>query len=71
MSNILNDVRVLINYYARVKWYSHVQSASNEILRKKGNDPVLLFWKTFGLACEGEYHESVRDFESIRYGQEL
>lgn len=47
-----SDVQSLINYYARERYYRHIQTVCNEVLRKRGNDPVLVFWKAFGALME-------------------
>lgn len=45
-------VTAFINYYAREGQVHHVQSVCNEIL-KRGPNPVLLFWRAYGLLAEG------------------
>jgi len=49
------DVKSIIHYYAQVGYYQHIQTVCEEIIRKRGNDPVLVFWKAFGAAMEGAY----------------
>ena len=45
--------KAYINYYCREKYYRHLQNACLESLKKYGNDPVLIFWKAFGVLMEG------------------
>lgn len=46
-----NQAAVL--YYARERYYRHVQTSVLEVLKKYGSDPVLLFWKAYGIIMEG------------------
>ena len=46
-----NQAAVL--YYAREQYYRHVQTSVLEVLKKYGSDPVLLFWKAYGIIMEG------------------
>ena len=43
----------LINFYAREGFYRHVQAVCDDSLKKRGDDPVLIFWKAFGIVQEG------------------
>ena len=46
-------VLALVHYYAREGYYRHVQTVCNEVLKKRAGDPVLTFWKAYGLLMEG------------------
>ena len=35
-------------------------------LKKYGNDPVLLFWKAFGMMQEENLTEAIREFETVK-----
>jgi tetratricopeptide repeat protein 21B len=48
------DIRSLIHQYARVGFYRYTQTVCDEVIRKKGNDPVLNFWRAYGSFMEGE-----------------
>lgn len=48
-------LQALINYYCREKYYRHLQNTCLESLQKYGNDPVLIFWKAFGILMEGKF----------------
>lgn len=50
----LSSSQAHINYYCREKYYRHLQNTCLESLKKYGNDPVLVFWKAFGVLMEGE-----------------
>lgn len=55
-----------INYYCREKYYRHLQNACLESLKKYGNDPVLIFWKAFGVLMEDRPSEAIRELEAIK-----
>ena len=44
-----------INYYCQAKFYRHLQNVCLDGLQKHGGDPVLMFWKAFGILMEGLY----------------
>jgi tetratricopeptide repeat protein 21B len=48
-----SESQALINFYARQGFYRHIQSVCNDALKKRGDDPVLIFWKAFGILNEG------------------
>lgn len=54
---------VSIQFYAREKYWHHIIDIANEEIRK-GIDPVLTFWKSFGLYKEGSVVEAIRELES-------
>ncbi|KXJ11499.1 tetratricopeptide repeat protein 21B [Exaiptasia diaphana] len=56
----------LINYYCREKYYRHLQNTCLESLQKYGNDPVLIFWKAFGILMEDRASEAMRELELIK-----
>lgn len=60
------EVITLISYYAREKLYRHVQAVCNSSLKKRGDDPVLIFWKAFGLVNEGSVADAIRELENIQ-----
>ena len=62
------DVQPLIDYYAREGYYRHVQTICKEVLKKRANDPVLRFWKTFGVCMEGGSgpNQAIREFEELQ-----
>ena len=47
------DLKALINYYAQEKLYHHIQTVCNEVLKKRGSDVTLLFWRAYSIAMEG------------------
>ena len=59
------EVLSLVNYYARSGYYRHVQTVCNEVLKKRSNDPLITFWRTFGLSRDGAASEAVREFEGL------
>lgn len=46
-------VLALVHYYAREGYFRHVQTVCNEVLKKRAGDPVLTFWRAYGLLQEG------------------
>jgi len=59
------EVISLVNYYARSGYYRHVQTVCNEVLKKRSNDPLILFWRAFGMAREGSANEAVRELDGL------
>jgi len=51
------EVQALVNYYARAGYPRHIQTVCQEVLKKRPNDPVLQFWRAYGLILEGSYSE--------------
>lgn len=62
-----DKVQALVNYYAREGYSRHIQTVCNEVLRKRPNDPMLTFWKSYGLILEGSYSEVSRPFQDLCY----
>ncbi|OQS06545.1 hypothetical protein THRCLA_01407 [Thraustotheca clavata] len=67
----MNDPRVLINYYVRKGWFDHVQRHCESILDKKGSDPVIMFWRSFGIVMEGSLSSAIRELESLKSKREV
>eukprot|EP00736_Rhodelphis_marinus_P011266 Rmarinus@m.19544 len=59
------DVQALVNFYARVGYYRHIQTVCNEVLKKRTDDPVLLFWRAYGILMEGGTSECLRELEAL------
>jgi tetratricopeptide (TPR) repeat protein len=55
----------LINYYLRNGYYRHAQTVCNETLKKRSNDPIMLFWRAVGMLKEGQAAEAVRELEGL------
>jgi hypothetical protein len=47
------EAQALINFYANERFFRHVQAICNDSLKKRGDDPILIFWKAFGIVHEG------------------
>ncbi|EFJ52945.1 hypothetical protein VOLCADRAFT_78980 [Volvox carteri f. nagariensis] len=58
-------ILALVHYYAREGYFRHVQTVCNEVLKKRPGDPVLTFWKAYGLLMEGNTADAMRDLGSI------
>ncbi|CAH2281962.1 tetratricopeptide repeat 21A [Pelobates cultripes] len=52
--------------YAYDKYYRHVQNLAKEGLKKYSNDPVLQFFKTFGILMEDRVQDAIRELEYIK-----
>ena len=59
------DIVALINYYLRNGYYRHAQTVANEVLKKRSNDPMMLFWRAIGMMREGSAGEAVRELEQL------
>ena len=55
-----------VNYFCRAGLYRHVQAACTAEEKRRGRDPVLSFWRAFGLAMEGETSKALRAFEELQ-----
>ncbi|GLC77752.1 hypothetical protein PLESTB_000959000 [Pleodorina starrii] len=64
-------VLALVHYYAREGYFRHVQTVCNEVLKKRPGDPVLTFWRAYGLLMEGNTADAMRDLGSIADNQDL
>jgi hypothetical protein len=47
------ELQTVVNFYAREGLYRHIQVLCSDSLKKRGDDPVLLFWRAFGILFEG------------------
>ncbi|XP_006869241.1 PREDICTED: tetratricopeptide repeat protein 21A [Chrysochloris asiatica] len=55
-----------IIYYSQEKYFRHVQNAAAKGLEKFSNDPVLQFFKAYGVLREEHIQDAINDLESIR-----
>ncbi|XP_039093106.1 tetratricopeptide repeat protein 21A isoform X1 [Hyaena hyaena] len=55
-----------IVYYSREQYFRHVQQAAALGLDKFGHDPVLQFFKTYGILREERIQDAISHLESIR-----
>ncbi|XP_019378278.1 PREDICTED: tetratricopeptide repeat protein 21B [Gavialis gangeticus] len=63
--------RAAISYYCREGLFRHAQAAADDGLRKAAGDPVLLFYRAYGLLMAGQIQEAIREFEHIKNKQEV
>jgi tetratricopeptide repeat protein 21B len=66
----MDKVLVTINYYVREKYWCSIRSLCDEELRK-GQDPVLTFWKSFGIFKEGNVSEALRELGRVSDRREI
>jgi tetratricopeptide repeat protein 21B len=73
MSNKRNntDISALVHHYAREGYWRHVQTVCEEVLKKRGDDGYLLFWKAYGVAKEGSWTAAIRDWERIKNNRDV
>lgn len=43
----------LVRFYAREGYAKQLQTVCTEVLKKKPNDPLLVFWRAVGMLLEG------------------
>ena len=55
----------LINYYCRCGYYRHAQTVCNEVLKKRANAPMMLFWRAVSMLKEGSTNEALRELEGL------
>ena len=55
----------LINYYIRNGYCHHAQTVCNEWLKKRQNDPTMVFWRAVAMLKEGQASEAVRELEGL------
>jgi hypothetical protein len=51
----LVEVQALVNYYAQKGFYKHVQTLCKDVMKKRGQEPILVFWKAFAMSQEGAF----------------
>ena len=60
----MEEVLVTINYYIREKLWCSIRNLVDAELRK-GQDPVLIFWKSYGIFNEGRVTEAIRELTRV------
>ncbi|KAK7816734.1 hypothetical protein U0070_009259, partial [Myodes glareolus] len=55
-----------IIYYSQEKYFHHVQQAASVGLERYSNDPVLQFFKAYGVLGEDHIHDAISELESIQ-----
>ncbi|XP_015209733.2 tetratricopeptide repeat protein 21B isoform X1 [Lepisosteus oculatus] len=60
-----------LTYYCREKYYHHVIQVASEYLKTYNNDPLLLFFKGYGILMEGRVQEAIRDLEQVKDKQDV
>jgi tetratricopeptide repeat protein 21B len=66
-----HELQTVVNFYAREGLFRHVQAVCNDALKKRSDDPVLLFWKAFGLLFEGQITEAIRELSALQSKKDL
>ena len=60
------EAKAQLFFYASRGWYNHVISFSDEMLSRKGKDPILLFWKGFGIGICNGFNAARQHFEILK-----
>jgi tetratricopeptide repeat protein 21B len=48
-----DKVLALVRYYAREGYARQLQTVCSEVLKKRANDALLVFWRAYGVLLEG------------------
>uniref|UniRef100_A0A2K5RPC0 Tetratricopeptide repeat domain 21A n=1 Tax=Cebus imitator TaxID=2715852 RepID=A0A2K5RPC0_CEBIM len=67
MSSSDSSLMAGIIYYSQEKYFRHVQQAAAVGLEKFSHDPVLQFFKAYGVLKEEHIQDAISDLESIRH----
>jgi tetratricopeptide repeat protein 21B len=51
----LVETQALINFYVQKGFNRHVQTLCKDVLKKRGSEPALLFWRAFAIGQEGTH----------------
>jgi hypothetical protein len=66
----MDKIFVTINFYIREKFWCSIRNLCDVELRK-GNDPILSFWRAFGIFKEGNTTEALREVQKIQDKREV
>ena len=66
----MEKVLVTINYYLREKYWCSIRTLCDDELQK-GQDPILVFWKAFGIFKEGNVTEALRELQRVQDRREI
>jgi tetratricopeptide repeat protein 21B len=66
----MEKILVIINYYVREKFWCSIRHLCDDEL-KKGQDPVLTFWKAFSIFKEGNVSEALRELSRVKDRREI
>ncbi len=61
----------MVYNFVRRGWYDQLGSLCDNIMAKKGKDPLAVYWKAFGLGMSGSISESLRLFEGFQSRKDL
>ncbi|XP_075068271.1 tetratricopeptide repeat protein 21A [Mixophyes fleayi] len=60
------EIMASIIFYCKEKYYRHMQTIARKGLQKYCNDPVLVFFKAYGILMEDRVQEAIPELESIK-----
>lgn len=60
-----------VYYLLRRQWYRQVIQQCQEVMAKKGKEPLALFWYSFALGMSGDVRECLRQLESFQARKDL
>ncbi|CAN0008241.1 unnamed protein product, partial [Phaeothamnion confervicola] len=65
------DEKALISYLLREGLYGSAAAEATAQIRKRGNDPALLFWKAVAGGLQGDAADAMRELEALRSKRDL
>uniref|UniRef100_A0A452TDU2 Tetratricopeptide repeat domain 21A n=1 Tax=Ursus maritimus TaxID=29073 RepID=A0A452TDU2_URSMA len=66
VATVSSSLQAGIIYYSQEQYFHHVQQAAAVGLEKFSNDPILQFFKTYGILREEHIQDAISNLESIR-----
>ena len=66
----MDKTLVTINFYIREKFWCSIRNLCDLELRK-GQDPILSFWRAFGIFKEGNVTEALREVQRVQDKREV
>lgn len=60
------DHKPLIYHFARCGYSRMLVALCEDALKRRGNEPAVVFWRAFGAAREGNFAQAIRDCESLK-----
>jgi len=66
----MDKVLVTVNYYIREKFWCSIRNLCDQELQK-GSDPILTYWRAFGIFKEGNVTEALREIQKVQDRREV
>ena len=65
------DIKPQLYFYIREGWFSHLIDYCDTLINKKGKDPLLIFWKAYGLGMTNNIQECLRQLETFQSRRDM